>query len=56
MATSIQLATGLAGAIGCDYRGTSDQLFFVEYGGKVSVLDLVRPVSAIVSQESIILK
>lgn len=57
MVTSIQLASGLAGAIGCDYRRINDQLFFVEYaGGRVSVLDLVRPVSAIVSQGNTLLK
>lgn len=46
---SIQLATGVAGAIGCDYRRAGHRLVFVEYGGNVSVIYLVRPLVAIVS-------
>ena len=36
MPTSTQLVTGLAGAIGCDFRTAQNQLIFVEYGGKLS--------------------
>ena len=33
MPTSTELVTGLAGAIGCDFRTAQNQLIFVEYGG-----------------------
>src|SRR5215469_8270688 len=46
------VASGLAGAIGCDYIPTTNQLAFVEYGGNVSILNLIRPQVAIVSQGS----
>jgi hypothetical protein len=48
MTAVTQLASGLGGAIGCDYKRSSNQLFFVEFNGKVSVLDLVRPLDTIV--------
>lgn len=48
MTTSTQLASGLGGAIGCDYKRSSNQLFFVEFNGKVSVLDLVQPLDTVV--------
>jgi hypothetical protein len=38
------LATGLAGASGCSYRPGCHDLVFVEVGGKLSRLALVRPV------------
>src|ERR1039458_8435048 len=45
-----QLATGLGGAIGCDFRTAQNQLIFVEYaGGKLSSLNLF-PVATIVAQ------
>lgn len=56
MATPIQLATGLGGAIGCDYRPSRNQLIFVEFNGKVSRLNLVRPLVAAVSQGTTVLK
>jgi hypothetical protein len=56
MTAFTQLASGLGGAIGCDYRRSSNQLFFVEFNGKVSVLDLVRPLAATVSQGTTVLK
>jgi hypothetical protein len=56
MATPIQLATGLGGAIGSDFVQSRNQLYFVEFNGKVSVLDLVRPLAGIVSQGTTILK
>lgn len=34
------LVSGLAGAIGSDYRAAGNRLVFVEYGGKISQLDL----------------
>lgn len=48
MSTPIQLATGLGGAIGSDYVQSRNEVYFVEFNGKVSVLDLVRPLEAIV--------
>ena len=48
MPTSTQLATGLAGAIGCDFLQSRNRLYFVEYGGKVSRLDLVAPIGTVV--------
>lgn len=51
MPTSTQLVTGLAGAIGCDFRSAQNQLIFVEFGGKVSSLDLF-PVATIVAQSA----
>lgn len=56
MSTSTQLVAGLGGAIGSHYFRATNQLFFVEFNGKVSVLDLVRPVAAIVSQGTTVLK
>src|SRR5919205_206502 len=50
MATPIKLAAGLGGAIGSDYVQSRNQVYFVEFNGKVSVLDLVRPLASIVSQ------
>lgn len=49
MTTSTQLATGLGGAIGCDYLPIRNQLFFVEFNGKLSRLDLVCPTASTVS-------
>jgi hypothetical protein len=42
MSTFTTLVTGLGGAIGCDLRRTQNQLLFVEYGGKLSRLNLYR--------------
>ena len=44
--TPVNLATGLGGAIGCDYRTSTAQLIFVEYGGKLSSLRLGPPPAA----------
>ena len=50
MPTSTQLASGLGGAIGCDFRTLQNQLIFVEYStGKLSALNLFPP-STIVAQ------
>ena len=51
-----QLINGLAGAIGSRFLPNRNQLLFVEYGGKISVLDLIRPQVAVVAQGSVILK
>ena len=52
MPTSTQLASGLGGAIGCDFRTAQNQLVFVEYStGKLSALNLFPP-STIVAQSA----
>ncbi|MEO7070289.1 MAG: hypothetical protein ABI131_07330, partial [Nostocoides sp.] len=38
--TRATLVSGLAGAVGSDYRTSGNRLVFVEYGGKISQLDL----------------
>ena len=50
------LASGLHGAIGCDFIPSTNQLAFVEFDGKVSVLNLIQPLVATVSQGTTILK
>ena len=55
MAAPTQLATGLAGAIGCDFRRTLNQLVFVEFGGKLSRLNLFRS-ATIVNSGTTVLK
>ena len=55
MATPTQLATGLAGAVGCDFRRTLNQLVFVEFGGKLSRLNLFRS-ATVVNSGTIVLK
>lgn len=49
MAATIKLATGLGGAIGCDFRPKLDRLVFVEFNGKVSCLNLIPSASIISS-------
>ncbi len=52
MPTTTQLATGLGGAIGCDFRTAQNQLVFVEYStGKLSALNLF-PAATIVKQSA----
>ena len=51
MPTTLQLASGLGGAIGCDFRLAQNQLVFVEYSGKLSAINLT-PVSTIVAQNT----
>jgi hypothetical protein len=55
MTSIVQLATGLAGAIGCHFRIPQNQLLFVEYGGKLSKLDLA-PGASVVSSGAATLK
>ena len=50
------IATGLSGAIGSHFQNDVNQLFFVEYGGKISRLDLIRPAAAVVSSGTTVLK
>jgi hypothetical protein len=45
MTTLTELAKGLAGAIGSDFRSGNSQLLFVEYGGNLSSLTLSPTVS-----------
>jgi hypothetical protein len=40
MATPVTIATGVGGAIGCDYLQGPNRLVFVEFAGKVSALEL----------------
>lgn len=55
MPTAVELVTGLAGAVGSDFRSSQNQLLFVEYGGKLSALNLF-PASSVVSQNNVTLK
>lgn len=55
MASHTQLVAGLAGAIGSRFRSTQNQLVFVEYGGKLSRLNLFAP-GVVVSKGSTVLK
>lgn len=55
MPTAVELVTGLAGAIGSDFRPTHNQLVFVEYGGKLSRFNLF-PAATIVKQGTATLK
>jgi hypothetical protein len=55
MSTSTQLVTGLAASVGSDFRKLQNQLVFVEFGGKLSRLNLFRP-ATVVSTGTIILK
>lgn len=56
MPTATQLVTGLAGAVGCDFRATQNQLVFVEYGGKLSTLDLFPTPTIVAQSASTVLK
>ncbi len=47
MATPVQLAAGLGGVIGCDYRPNVNRLIFVEFNGKVSRLNLIPTASVL---------
>src|SRR5262245_27558207 len=55
MSSAKVLATGLAGAIGSDFRQAINQLVFVEFGGKLSRLNLFRS-ATIVKQGTAVLK
>jgi len=51
-----QVVNGLSGAIGCRFLPTHNQLLFVEYGGTISILDLIRPYLATVSSGTTVLQ
>lgn len=52
-----KLVDGLGGAIGCRFLPKRNQLAFVEFAtGKISLLDMVRPLDSIVSQGTTVLK
>ena len=51
MTIPVKLATGLGGAIGSDYRPKVNRLYFVEFNGKVSCLNLI-PSASVVSSGS----
>lgn len=55
MPSPITLATGLAGAVGSDLRRSHGQLLFVEYGGRLSRLNLFRS-ATVVSSGTAVLK
>ena len=55
MSSAKVLATGLAGSIGSDFRQAINQLVFVEFGGKLSRLNLFRS-ATIVKQGTAVLK
>lgn len=48
LATTTRLVDGLGGATGSHYVAATRQLYFVEFDGKVSVLDLVRRLDTVV--------
>jgi len=50
------IATGLSGAIGSHFQNDVSRLFFVEFGGKISRLDLIRPPAVVVSSGTTVLK
>ena len=54
MATST-LVTGLGGAIGCDFVEGRNQLVFVEFDGKLSRLNLIRPLKSVLSSGTAII-
>jgi hypothetical protein len=52
-----KLVDGLGGAIGSRFMPSRNQLAFVEFAtGKISFLDMIRPLDSIVSQGTILLK
>ena len=55
MSSAKVLATGVAGAIGSDFRRTLNQVVFVEFGGKLSRLNLFRS-AIVVNQGTTVLK
>jgi hypothetical protein len=54
MPTQTQLVSGLGGAIGCDFRRAQNQLLFVEYSGKLSLLNLFRTATTVSSGTAIL--
>jgi len=56
MPTTTQLATGLGGAIGCDFRNAQQQLIFVEYSGKLSAINLFPAATVVDNGVNTVLK
>jgi hypothetical protein len=56
MSATTQLATGLGGAIGCDFRNVQQQLVFAEYSGKLSAVNLFPAATVVDSGVNTILK
>jgi hypothetical protein len=55
MPTQKQLVSGLGGAIGSDFRSAQNQLLFVEYSGKLSLLNLTRTATVVSSGTKVLL-
>ncbi len=55
MSSPQQLVSGLSGAIGSDFRRTLNQLIFVEFGGKLSRLNLTRTATIVTSGSATLL-
>ena len=55
MSSPKQLVGGLGGAIGSDFRRTLNQLIFVEFGGKLSRLNLTRTATVVTSGSATLL-
>jgi hypothetical protein len=47
MPTTTDILTGLAGAGGCDYRSSTSELFYVEFGGNFSKTSPISPVHTV---------
>lgn len=54
MSSSIELVSGLGGAIGSDFRRSQNQLLFVEFNGKLSRLNLYRTATTVSSGNTIL--
>src|SRR5260370_5747803 len=55
MPSPVQLIGGLSGAIGSDFRRSLNQLIFVEFGGKLSRLNLTRTATVVTSGSATLL-
>jgi hypothetical protein len=55
MTSPVQLFSGLSGAIGSDFRRALNQLVFVEFGGKLSCLNLTRTATVVTSGSTTLL-
>jgi hypothetical protein len=55
MSSQVQLVGGLSGAIGSDFRRSLNQLVFVEFGGKLSRLNLTRTATVVTSGSATLL-
>src|SRR6476620_8567510 len=48
MPTITDILTGLPGAGGCDFRSSTSELFYVEYGGNFSKTNPLSPVHTVI--------